>query len=425
MTKPGRPDRIVRTTHSPCPECGTILETEIVRRGARLYMRKVCPEHGEFDILFKKDYRFYKNVSSIVSQTEPYEPEESPSCQVPLDKARIISIDLTERCDMECPVCFTNANSRPSPEPSLEEILEGLAPLTPGRHEITLMGGEPTLRKDLAEIIEAITARGFTIKLITNGLHMEDEATVRRLKEAGLRWVILQFDGFSEEIYKKLRGQKLLDRKLRIIENLSRHDVHICLAIMLVAGVNDHQIGDMIRFGVDHDHIHHLAFLPASSIGRDHLDVFSDFLSPEDVMRSVEEQSGGRIREKDFIATMKLMSRIHKWTGHIDFRQRVCFFPLPVIGRSGDYLPAVRVLRPLHLLRHPGRLARVLFMFRHFFHIDKVDLPKEITFVTIEKLYNVANIDMSDAKQCNTLYMTKQGFIASCMYNSIYRKTCL
>jgi len=416
---------IVRKTHSPCPDCAKILETDIVQRGNELYMIKECPEHGNFDILFKKDLEFYEKVSSIANQAEPYQPEDSPDCQVALEHARIISIDLTERCNMECPVCFTDANSRSAEELSREEILEGLAPIQGNKYEVTLLGGEPTLREDLPEIIREISSRGFSIKLISNGLRMEDPSYVKMLKEAGLRWVILQFDGFSDEIYEKLRGQKLLEKKKRIIENLSRENIHICLAIMLVAGVNDHQIDDMIRFGVGHDHIHHLAFLPASSIGRDQLDLVMDHLSPEDVMRRIEKQSGARILEKDFINTMKLMSRIHKVTGHIDFRQRVCFFPLPVIGNGADYLPAVRMFQPTYLLRHPTALRKMVFLLRHFFNIDRVDLPPEITFVTIEKLYNVSNIDLSDAKQCNTLYLTRKGFIPSCMYNSIYRKTCI
>jgi len=418
-------ETLVRRTHSPCPSCTRVLETEIVQRGKELYMRKVCPEHGPFEVLFKKDAEFYRTVSSLAAPVEPYRGEDAPSCQVSLEHARIISIDLTERCNMECPVCFTNANSRPLEELSKEEILERLAPLQGDRYEVTLLGGEPTLRPDLPEIIRGILARGFSIKLISNGLRMEDPAYVRVLKEAGLKWVILQFDGFSDTIYETLRGQKLLERKLRIIENLRRADISICLAVMLVQGVNDHQIADMIRFGADHSHIHHLAFLPASSIGRDKFNLYPDHLSAEDVIRRMEAQTGQRIRERDFLDTMRLMSRIHRLTGHIDFRQRVCFFPLPILGNGSNYVPAVRLLRPAYLLRHPGAFPRLFFLVRHFFHVDRVDLPAEITFVTIEKLYNVANLDLSDAKQCNTLYLTRKGFIPSCMYNSIYRRSCL
>lgn len=419
-----KPHDVVRRTHSPCPTCSRILETDIVRRDNELYMVKTCPEHGDFDFLFKKDFAFYDKVSRIAQQTEAFRPEEGPDCQVSLDHARIISIDLTERCNMECPVCFTNANSRSSPELTREQILDGLASLPGERYEVTLLGGEPTLREDLPEIIRDIAARGFAIKLITNGLRLEDPRYLRVLREAGLRWVILQFDGFSDEIYTQLRGEPLLDRKYRIIENLSGAGLHVCLAIMLVAGVNDHQVGDLIRYGADHPHIHHLAFLPASSVGRDRLNLFLDHLAPEDVMRRMEEQTGGRIRERDFLRTMTLMSRIHRLTGHIDFRQRVCFFPLPIVSNGSRFIPAVRLLSPAHLLRHPGDLGRIAFLARNFFRIDRVDLPPELTFVTIEKLYNTANLDLSDAKQCNTLYLTPRGFIPSCMYNAIYRKTC-
>ncbi len=425
MSVRDRSEKFVRKTHSPCPRCKRILETDIVRRGTKLYMVKACPEHGSFDVLFKKDVGFYKKVSSFAPPIAPYRHEDPPSCQVSLEHARIISIDVTERCNMECPVCFTDANRQPMEELTKEEILKGLAALDGRRYEVTLLGGEPTLREDLPEIIREIQARAFSIKLISNGLRMEDPAYVKTLKDAGLRWVILQFDGFSDSIYQELRGQKLLQKKMRIIENLTRHDIHICLAIMLVQGVNDHQIGDLIRFGADHTHIHHLAFLPASSIGRDMFNLYPDHLSPEDVIRRMEEQTSGRIREKDFIDTMRLMSRIHRLTGHIDFRQRVCFFPLPILGNGSNYVPAVRLLRPWYLVRHPGIVGRGWFLLRHFFHVDRVALPAEITFVTIEKLYNVATLDLTDAKQCNTLYLTRQGFIPSCMYNSIYRKSCI
>jgi len=72
-------ETLVRRTHSPCPSCTRVLETEIVQRGKELYMRKVCPEHGPFEVLFKKDAEFYRTVSSLAAPVEPYRGEDAPS----------------------------------------------------------------------------------------------------------------------------------------------------------------------------------------------------------------------------------------------------------------------------------------------------------------------------------------------------------
>ena len=140
-----------------------------------------------------------------------------------------VLLEVTQRCDLGCPVCFASAGSTQQADPELETIRMWYERMLAagGPFNIQLSGGEPCLRDDLPEIILLGKQMGYTyFQVNTNGLRLaEDLNYLIRLKEAGLNVVYLQFDGTTDEIYQTIRGRKILEQKLRTIRNCK--DAHV------------------------------------------------------------------------------------------------------------------------------------------------------------------------------------------------------
>jgi len=184
-------------------------------------------------------------------------------------------IDLTNRCNMTCPVCFANANAAGYLyEPSFEEIvkmLEDLANQKPVRmNMVQFSGGEPTVRPDFLKIVKKARDMDFDyIQVNTNGIKMADIEFARAAKEAGVDNLYLQFDGLSDDVYQKTRSRPLIDIKMQVIENCRKVRIAVILVATLVKGFNDHQVGDIVRFAVkNNDVISGIAFQPVSFVGR-------------------------------------------------------------------------------------------------------------------------------------------------------------
>ncbi len=173
-----------------------------------------------------------------------------------------------------------------------------------GSCNIQLSGGEPSLRDDLPDIISLGHKIGFRfIQLNTNGIRLaEDLDFVKSLKEAGLSSVFLQFDGLDDSVYLKLRGKKLLDIKLKAIENLKKVEIGTILVPTVVPGVNDDQLYSIVRFGADNiPVIRGVHFQPVSHFGRiPKIPQDQDRITLPEVMERLADQSGGVMKLTDF-----------------------------------------------------------------------------------------------------------------------------
>lgn len=168
---------------------------------------------------------------------------------------------------------------------------------------IQLSGGEPTLREDLPQIIEMGHEIGFKfIQLNTNGLKLADLDYVKSLKDSGLNSVFLQFDGVDDSVYSKLRGERLLDYKLKAIENLKKVEIGTILVCTIVPGVNDYCLYDIVKFGADNiPVVRGVHFQPVSYFGRvPKIPKDKDRITLPEVMYKLSMQSKGVIKLKDF-----------------------------------------------------------------------------------------------------------------------------
>ena len=254
----------IRVTESICPECLNVLPATLFVKDDKVYMKKTCPDHGEFKDLVWGDYSEYKRTMSFYRVGARLEnprtrvkegcPYDCGICPDHKSQTILSIIDVTNRCNLRCPICFAHAGAAGYLyEPTKEEIrgiLENLMankPVYPPA--VQYSGGEPTVREDLPELVRMADEMGFMhVEINSNGIRMaQSPEYCRELKRAGTSTVYLQFDGVTPEPYIYARGFNLLPLKVRAIENLHKAGFNsIVLVPVLIKGVNDGQVGDLI-----------------------------------------------------------------------------------------------------------------------------------------------------------------------------------
>lgn len=163
---------------------------------------------------------------------QSYEPENNPF--------ETIMVDVTHRCNMECSNCYLP--NRDIPDMDINKLYKAINML-PSKTFIRLIGAEPTMRSDIFNIIKTIKSKGHHVSLTTNGLKLANELYVKRLKEAGLRLVLLSMNGADEDdVYKVLDEGKWATAKTRALKNLMKHNMIINTGTIIAKGVNEHII---------------------------------------------------------------------------------------------------------------------------------------------------------------------------------------
>lgn len=307
---------ILGTTTSVCPVClKTISANKVLKEHNQIYLDKTCPEHGTFSTLIwegsKESYEGWDR-NSVVSEppvnAKPVEkdcPNDCGLCSDHLRKGCCMLLELTNRCNLRCPVCFAAAGDHTPSDLSMEEIEKQYDFLMAhgGPFNIQLSGGEPTMRDDLPEIIRLGRSKGFTFfQLNTNGIRLaESPSYAKELKEAGLNTVFLQFDGLSDKTYEILRGRPLLDEKLMAIQNCANAGLGVVLVPVIAPDVNDHEIGRILHFALNNlPAVRGVHFQPISYFGRCDLKAPQMRITIPKMLRLIEEQTSGLMKQADF-----------------------------------------------------------------------------------------------------------------------------
>ncbi|MDR2109651.1 MAG: radical SAM protein, partial [Coriobacteriales bacterium] len=306
---------VLHKTRALCPECLRVLSAEInADDQGRVWMTRVCPEHGEVATRIWPEVKHYQWMSSLAfPKLLPASDAVRPSavacprgcgiCQRHQRKPTLVEIEVTQRCNLHCPVCFMSAEADSSDVP-LEHLTDFFATIAHSAGTNTgvqLTGGEPTVRSDLAEVVRIGRDQGFWgVEVNTNGVVIaRDLNYLRRLVDAGCTGIYLQFDGLTSDVYQQIRGADLLATKLRAVQNCRSAGVQVVLAMTIVSGINESQIGDVIAYALDNsDVVAGVALQPAFTSGRfDARRV--EPLTMGDVIVMLEEQTAGMIRVED------------------------------------------------------------------------------------------------------------------------------
>jgi len=148
-----------------------------------------------------------------------------------------IIADITHKCNMSCSNCYIPNRAIPDMDKfKLFDLLKKL----PFKCEIRLIGAEPTMRKDLPEIISKVKELNHRPVIVTNGLKLSNLEYVKTLKKAGLFVVNISLNGGnSNKIYQKTDGGAFANIKIKALQNLARTGFFINTNTILIRGINE------------------------------------------------------------------------------------------------------------------------------------------------------------------------------------------
>jgi uncharacterized radical SAM superfamily Fe-S cluster-containing enzyme len=257
------------------------IKASIVEEQGKILMKKDCPRHGHFEDVMSTDPAFFRRLESLYPGRDFVIPKDGlhnhGTSSIRYGRGAVLTIDLTNRCNMMCNPCFMDANQvgyvHELEWEDVQKLLDDAASIRPRRQlSVQFSGGEPTLSPHFLPAVRYARELGyFSVQCATNGIRFaQDEDFARQAAEAGLRFAYLQFDGIGNEHNQHRKVGNLYDVKQRAIENLRRHGVDITLVTTIVNTVNNDQVGAILAFAIENiDKINAVAFQPVSFTGRD------------------------------------------------------------------------------------------------------------------------------------------------------------
>ena len=257
------------------------IKARIVEEDGKILMKKDCPTHGHFEDVMSHDPEFFRRLEKLYPGRDFVIPKDGlhnhGSSSIKYGRGAVLTIDLTNRCNMMCNPCFMDANQvgyvHELEWEDVQKLLDDAASVKPRRQlSVQFSGGEPTLSPHFLPAIRYARKIGyFSIQCASNGIRFaQDDEFTREAAEAGLRFVYLQFDGVGNEANQHRKVGNLYDVKQAAIDSLHRHKVDITLVTTIINGVNNDQVGTILRFAIENiDKINTVSFQPVSFTGRD------------------------------------------------------------------------------------------------------------------------------------------------------------
>jgi uncharacterized radical SAM superfamily Fe-S cluster-containing enzyme len=258
------------------------IKAQIIERDGEIWMIKECPRHGKCEDLMAIDSKFLSWIESNfpgrdIRAHNDEDLHNHGSSSIKHGRGSVLTVDLTNRCNMMCDPCFMDANQvgfvHELEWAEIKEILDNSLKIKPRRQmSVQFSGGEPTVSPHFFRAIKYARKVGYnSVQCATNGIEFaKNKGFARKAAEAGLRYVYFQFDGIGNDANSHRHIGNLFDVKLRAINNIHEAGIEIVLVITLVNDVNNDQVGPIIRFAMDNPKkIAFVAFQPVSFTGRD------------------------------------------------------------------------------------------------------------------------------------------------------------
>ena len=311
-----RPYTFFKMTMSTCPECLKIVQAQVVFEDNKVYFLKYCSEHGDSKALVSEDAEYYQNAFQYIRpgstplhfSTAVKEgcPTDCGLCPAHQQHTCLPIIEITDHCNLQCPVCIVN--NQYSNHISLKDfqgIIDLLIKAEGTLETITLSGGEPTSHPQFFELVDMATRPEIgRISVVTNGILLaRSKEFCEKIKEKNV-YVILQLDGFDDEIQKTIRGVPLMDIKYKALEHLAELNIATQIAFVPARGVNEHQLGQAVKMLMERDHVLSLLIQPLARTGHGGglfpLDPM-DRLTIPGVIKAIDDQTNGMVAREDFI----------------------------------------------------------------------------------------------------------------------------
>jgi 7,8-dihydro-6-hydroxymethylpterin dimethyltransferase len=337
-------------TRSICPECRRVVDGHVLIRDNKVYMRRRCPDHGVFEGLTDGDAELYTSSSkfnkpgtiplAFASEVKEGCPHDCGLCPDHQQHACLGIIEVNSACDMACPLCF--AEAAPGFNLTLEEVEDILDRFiaTEGNPQVLqFSGGEPSIHPEIIPMMRAAQARGIpNVMLNTNGKRIAtDDRFLAELAEVRPN-IYFQFDGFESETFRIIRGEPdLLATKMRALDRLAEIGCTVILVPAIERGVNEREIGRIVRFGLDHPAVKGINFQPAFHAGRHTRHDPMQRMTNPDIIRLIADQTEGLFRQTDFVPVPCCFPTCNSVTyAYVDEERNVT--PLPRLLKVDDYL---------------------------------------------------------------------------------------
>jgi uncharacterized radical SAM superfamily Fe-S cluster-containing enzyme len=340
--------RLIKETLSVCSSCLARVPARVLERGGRIVLRKTCPSHGDEEALLEHEPAFYRSAAQGATAC-------ATGCG--LGHSCTLVFEITQRCNLTCPTCFTASSPHHAWSMTLEDFERKLdALLAAGRGDadiVQLSGGEPTIHPDLERMIDACFARGVRrVYLNTNGFRLAgDESFADRLARCNADGdrlqLYLQLDGFGDPAGSLIRGRRGLGEvKRRAVQNAVARGLYVLPVVTVTPGVNVTEIGDVIRFALQHHpHINTVMLQPAFYAGRYDNEQAWERITTGQVVAETVRQTEGLFAAEDF--------------GPLPCSHPNCFTLAVALMREGRAQPVSRYFPRFETWQAPEVAARV------------------------------------------------------------------
>jgi anaerobic magnesium-protoporphyrin IX monomethyl ester cyclase len=394
-----------KRTTSVCPECFGHIPARIIEVSGRVFMKKECRVHGSFTALVEDDVYFYKRLMNTGGKIRHACPEACPDCYISEERGAprrmkhycCFMLPVSYGCNLSCNFCYFPKRVRQ--DPGFDELKKIIMNFRGSK--ISFTGGEPTLREDLPRLIALVVGAGKDASMATNGIKLADANLVKTYKTAGLNKLVFSLNALSDDAFCRMEGQKLLDVKLRALENLRKEGIKVQISVTLARGLNENELPKIYRYCLDHlDFVTDLRIRSVSAVGR-HLQTSS--LCGSEILSLVSRVTG--------INRMELIN---------DFKRGVNYsagFLFPIVLYLVKDTSGVKVIdfdTNLNRDRYLSRIRKAVFA--RSYHKDraisrsiKTDFSQLcISIISWPTKYN---IDMEEAKYSLLHHLTERGRI--------------
>lgn len=297
----------LEVTSSLCSTCLQKIDAKVIEREGKIYLQKRCPSHGMEEVLVASDAAYWRMARGFVkpsdtplrwnTEIERGCPYDCGLCPDHEQHSCLTLLEITEQCNLSCPVCFAGSGPEKGRHRSMEEIefmLQSIIANEGTPDIVQLSGGEPTLHPQFFEIVERLKNSPVRHVMVnTNGIKLMDREFARKLAsyKPGIE-VYLQFDSLRKETLEELRGGDLRKVRQQALDNLNEFGLSTTLVVTLKKGLNDGEIGEMMDFAVKQRAVRGITFQPIQIAGRlDSFNPATDRLTLTDVRREILEQS--------------------------------------------------------------------------------------------------------------------------------------
>jgi len=454
-----RIDTPLGLTRSVCPVCRGMVDAEVVERRGRVVLRSWCPDHSWTEALVSSDARQYKDARRFarpgamplrVERDFHGCPDSCGLCPEHRQHTCLALLEITQACQLDCPVCFAgpSAGGGHLTVAQIDAMMERLMACEGEPESVQLSGGEPTLHPQILDVLRLASGKGFRrILLNTNGIRLADDPAFLNAVAAYDPTIYLQFDGLTDTTYRTLRGRELLELKLRLVEMLAERELRTVLVATVARGVNEHELGALVDFALEQQHVRCLTLQPATFAGRYASDGSIAVADPMDRVtlaecaRLVAEQSAHAFKPTDFFPipcpdpACSLVTYVHTGTDPATGEQRV--LPLTRLADAEDFVDFVKNASAGELNRElrdvfeefvaagaaDGRTEACSCSACGGVDVDWGALELEITLIGMMHFMDEHTFDLSRLRKCcvHEVLPDDGGIIPFCAYNVLHR----